>query len=365
MRFFGPISRRNDGRNDHPGRAGLRRAGWVILLVALVRFDGAERTPGVEAAEFPSPRAATAAASQSARVQGAPMKVILDTDIGTDIDDAWALAFVISHAGFQPIGVTISDANTPARARIACKILHQTRRADIPVAVGRETPTPGNRIDHQFSWAEDFSTVRPVAQPAADFIVDQVKRAPGEVTLIAVGPLQNVADALRKEPGLGRWVRRVVLMSGCVYGRAGNPTPIPEWNVVASTADAQLVYAAGLPLTIVPLDSTTRVLLQDADRDRVRAYRSPLTTALEALYRLWLVRPTSRMTLHDQLAVAEAARPGAFFGKMEKLTLRVDDAGYTRIDAERGKPVTVCLEPKRDAFMEYYVGELLEQRLGM
>jgi inosine-uridine nucleoside N-ribohydrolase len=287
------------------------------------------------------------------------MKVILDTDPGTDIDDAWALAFVIQHAGFEPLGVTITDADTPARARVACKLLNQAGRGNLPVAVGRQTPTPPGRTDYQFSWAEDFTAVRPVPTSAADFIVEQVKRYPGQVTLIAVGPLQNVADALRKEPRLGEYCKRVVLMSGCIYGTAAEPAkPRPEWNVVASTADAQLVYGAGLPLTIVPLDATTRVQLQEAERDRVRRPRSPLTTALEALYRLWLSGPNARMTLHDQLAVAEAASPGTFFGKQENLRLRVDDQGYTRIDPERGKAVTVCLEPKRDAFMEYYIGEL-------
>jgi purine nucleosidase len=287
------------------------------------------------------------------------MKIILDTDPGTDIDDAWALAFVIQHDGFEPLGVTITDADTPARARIACKLLHQTGRGKLPVAVGRQTPTPAGRIDHQFSWAEDFTAVRPVPISAADFIVEQVKRYPGQVTLIAVGPLQNLADALRKEPRLGEYCKRVVLMSGCIYGTATESSkPKPEWNVVASTADAQLVYAAGLPLTIVPLDATTRVLLQETERDRVRRHRSPLTTALEALYRLWLSGPSARMTLHDQLAVAEAASPGTFFAKKENLRLRVDDQGYTRIDPQQGKPVTVCFEPKRDAFMEFYIGQL-------
>jgi inosine-uridine nucleoside N-ribohydrolase len=148
-------------------------------------------------------------------------------------------------------------------------------------------------------------------------------------------------------------------MSGCIYGTATEPSkPMPEWNVVASTADAQLVYSAGLPLTIVPLDATTHVQLEESERDRVRNHGSPLTNAPEALYRLWLSSPSSRITLHDQLAVAEAARPGMLFGKKQELRLRVDGKGYTRIDLERGKPVTVCFEPKRDAFMEYYIGQL-------
>jgi hypothetical protein len=71
------------------------------------------------------------------------------------------------------------------------------------------------------------------------------------------------------------------------------------------------------------------------------------------------------MTLHDQLAVADAASPHGFFDKIETLSLWVDEKGFTRIDSRRGKPVAVCLEPKRDAFMQFYVGELTAQRLGM
>jgi inosine-uridine nucleoside N-ribohydrolase len=289
-------------------------------------------------------------------------KIILDTDIGDDIDDAWALAFVISHQSFVPLGVTIAHGNSPARAKIACKMLHITKRDDIPVFVGRKT---NDKVFQQYSWAEDFSLTKPARKPASEFIVETVRRYPGEVTLLAIGPLENIADALRKEPKLRTYVKRVVLMSGCVYGAAFSPgKPVREWNVYQSTADAQLVYSAGLPLTIVPLDSTTRVQLSDQERKRIADYDSPLTYALESLYRLWLSGPTQRMTLHDQLAVAETAAPGRFFGKTETLPLVVDDEGYTRIDRTRGKPVTVCLEPNRDAFMQYYLGELTSQQLG-
>jgi len=317
----------------------LLAVGWVVLFVGMP--IGNDASPPAEPEK---------------------MKVILDTDIGGDIDDAWALAFVISHNNFEPLGITICDGNTPARAKIACKLLHLTGRRDIPVAVGRKTH---NKIDHQFSWAEDFEAYQPIAKTAADFLVETIKRHPGEVTLIAVGPLQNVADALRQEPNLGKYVKRVVLMSGCIYGTADKTSPVPEWNVVSSTADAQLVYGAGLPLTIVPLDSTTHVQLKDEERERVRQYASALTYSLECLYRLWLSSPHSRMTLHDQLAVAETANPKAFFGRQETLPLLVDEQGYTRIDRARGKPVVVCLEPKRQEFMEYYISHLVGQRLGM
>jgi inosine-uridine nucleoside N-ribohydrolase len=287
-------------------------------------------------------------------------KIILDTDIGDDIDDAWALAFVVSYQGFAPLGVTITHGNTPARAKIACKLLQVAKRQDIPVFVGRKT---NDKVFQQYSWAEDFTAKRPAKKPAADFIVETVKRYPGEVTILAVGPLQNLADALRKEPNLGKYVKRVVLMSGCVYGTSYSPgKPLREWNVYQSTADAQLVYGAGLPLTIVPLDATTQVQLSDEERKRVATHDAPLTYALECLYRLWLSSPTQRMTLHDQLAVVEAATSGTFFGKQETLPLVVDEQGFTRIDRQRGKAVTVCLEPKRDAFMKYYLDQLTNSR---
>src|SRR3954469_17930587 len=89
--------------------------------------------------------------------QNTKERVILDTDIGTDIDDAWALGFVAQHKSFDVLGVTITDANTPARAKVACKLLQAAGRTDIPVAVGRITPYPKDRIDYQFFWAEDFT----------------------------------------------------------------------------------------------------------------------------------------------------------------------------------------------------------------
>ena len=80
--------------------------------------------------------------------------------------------------------------------------------------------------------------------------------------------------------------------------------------------------------------------------------------ALEALLRLWSNLPTSRMTLHDQLALAEAQQPGRFFGRCEPMPLRVDAEGYTRVDKAAGRPVTVCLEPKRNEFMSHFLGQL-------
>src|ERR1044071_8272143 len=84
--------------------------------------------------------------------QDGKIKLILDTDIGDDIDDAWALAFVVSYQGFAPLGVTITHGNTPQRAKIACKLLHVAKRDDIPVFVGRKT---NDKVFQKYAWAED------------------------------------------------------------------------------------------------------------------------------------------------------------------------------------------------------------------
>ena len=178
------------------------------------------------------------------------------------------------------------------------------------------------------------------------------------MTLVAVGPLQNIGDLLRVHPDVKRLVKRVVLMSGSIGNNRWGPGPVAEWNVKLAIADAQVVYDAGLPLTIVPLDATSYVQLTDAERAALVARKTPMARAVEALYRLWIDEPSSRMTLHDQLALADAQEPGRFFGRCETMPLRVDDQGFTRVDRAAGKPVSVCLEPKRDLFMQHFLAQV-------
>jgi purine nucleosidase len=295
----------------------------------------------------------------SAEAQTPRMKVVFDTDIGTDIDDAWALGYVVKSPVFEVLGVTVSDADTPARAKIACKVLHRLGLTNVPVAVGRRTPAvPPDRVDYQFTWAEDFEAYRPIDKPAVEFLADTIRRNPGQVTIVAVGPLQNIGDLVRRHPDVVRLVKRVVLMSGSIGPNAWSATAVAEWNVKLAIEEARAVYAANWPLTIVPLDSTTYVRLEERERVELRKAHTPLVDALEALLRLWADAPDSRMTLHDQLAVVEAQAPGEYFGRCTPMPLRVDEAGFTRVDPAGGRPVAVCLEPKRDAFMKHFLAQI-------
>jgi inosine-uridine nucleoside N-ribohydrolase len=293
-----------------------------------------------------------------AAAQQPKMKVVLDTDIGTDIDDAWALGYAVKSPSFDLLGVTISDGDTAQRAKLACKLLHRLGRTSVPVAVGRKTAAvPPDRVDYQFAWAEDFRDYAPVATPAVDFLADVIRRNPGEITLIAVGPLQNIGDLVRKHPDVVPLVKRVVLMSGSIAANYYGPTAVAEWNVKLAIPEAQAVYGAAWPVTIVPLDSTSYVRLEDRERDGLRKAGTPLAVMLETLLRLWTDGPDSRMTLHDQLALAEAQHPGRFFGNPTVMSLKVDANGYTRVDPT-GRPITVCLEPKRNEFMQHFLAQV-------
>ncbi len=177
---------------------------------------------------------AVAPAGQRARTP-----VVLDTDIGTDIDDAWALGYVLKSPSLELLGVTIGDGDTASRARLACKLLQRLGRTDVPVAVGRPTPAvPANRVDYQFAWAEDFRDYAPVATPAVEFLADLVRRHPNQITLVAVGPLHNVGDLVRLRPDVVPLVKRVVLMSGSIGANAFSAAAVPEWNVKLAIPEA-------------------------------------------------------------------------------------------------------------------------------
>lgn len=283
------------------------------------------------------------------------IKLILDTDIGADIDDAFALAYIGSHPQVDLLGVTISHGNTRRRAGIACKFLHRMGRAEVPVAVGRST---SDVIDYQSVWSEDFILKQPVEMSAVEFIRQQAEKYPQQIVFLGIGPPVNLADFLRAYPQVKRPFKRVVLMSGNLNHTAHLPFAIAEWNVKAALEEARRIYRAGLPLTIVPLDATTYVRMKPAERSLLRGRSDPTSMALECLYRLWQEDPHRTMTMHDPLAAVEAVAPGEFFLRYEDLPLVVDAAGKTVVDQTNGQKVRVRLQARRDEFMEHLMSHI-------
>ncbi len=285
-----------------------------------------------------------------------PRRIILDTDLGTDIDDAYALAFILASPDLELVGVTIANGRTEQRARLALKMLYEAGREDIPVAVGR--PTDSGGTVNQAPWAEDFDAVQPIDQPAAEFIAEQVKAHPDELCLLPIGPLTNVADALALDPDLGHKLQEMVLMAGCVGWPAGaTPEIKPEYNIVCDIPAAQATLRSGARMTMVPLDATYRVKLEEDRRANLSAAGTPLTDALAEMLSLW---PSTTPVLHDPLAVGVAIDPTCC--GMANLCVVCDEEGYTR--PVEGEPnVQVAVTPNVGRFLHLFMERLLGQEL--
>ncbi len=160
---------------------------------------------------------------------GTPQKIIIDTDIGDDVDDAFALALAVKSPEFQVLGVTTGFGDTEARARIAERFLGEVGRSDIPVLAGKPTATKNPMSQRRYGENSHF--VKIPRGDAAEFLLDQIRKYPGEITLIAIGPLMNLGAAIDKDPATFRKLKRVVLMGGSVrrgYGDMGYTAPVPR-----------------------------------------------------------------------------------------------------------------------------------------
>jgi inosine-uridine nucleoside N-ribohydrolase len=284
-------------------------------------------------------------------------RIIFDTDIGSDIDDAYALALILASPELELVGVTIANNDTAARAKLALKMLHVTGRDDVPVAVGRATATGGSV--NQAPWAEEFTATQPITQTAAEFIVEQVNATSGEITLIPVGPFTNIGDALALDPDLPGKLDSILLMGGCVgWPEGACPQIKPEYNIVTDIPASQAMLSCGAPIMMVPLDSTYRVKLEEDNRQRLRGAGTPLTEGLAAMLGFW---PSKTPTMHDPLAVGMAI--DATLCGVADLRVVCDDEGYTRC-VEGEANMRVAVRPQVGRFLSLYMERLLGQKLS-
>ena len=233
----------------------------------------------------------------------ARIPIIFDTDIGDDIDDALALALALQSPELDVRAVTTVIDDTETRTRLAWKELGLYGRRDIPLATGASEPLldpmrPGRA--RQFEVLTDADTVPAAAhRRAADLIVETLLHSPEKLTLVPVGPLTNIALALKLEPRIKSHIERIVLMGGAFNLLRA------EYNIWRDRAAAEIVFRSGVPITAVGLDVTTRCKLQRADIDRLRSAGNPASAFLVRLIELWQDRkPDQFPTLHDPLAVA-------------------------------------------------------------
>ena len=298
-----------------------------------------------------------AVGSQGAE-KGSLQLAILDTDIGDDIDDAYALALLLRSPEVKLLGITTTFGDTELRARLTDRFLISVHRTGIPVAVGRQTSHT-----NVFSQAAYAHQEPDHAHPeAVKFLLDQIKAHPGQITLIAIGPLINVQDAIARDAVTFRKLKRVVMMGGSVYrgydsaGSSDSPADA-EWNIARDPEGATALLASGVPVFMMPLDST-QIHLEEALREKIFAAGSPLTDQLTLLYHQWMSgtgnhSPTP--TLFDPVAAAYAIHPELC--PMKPFRFQIDAKGFTSLI--EGRPnASVCLKSDEDGFLAFLLARL-------
>jgi pyrimidine-specific ribonucleoside hydrolase len=262
----------------------------------------------------PSPQTEPRGGSGPASHRG-PFRVIIDTDPG--VDDALALLLALRSPELKIEALTPVAGNVPLDLTLpnALRMLEIAGRTDIPVAAGARAPLLRRLVTATYAHGENGlggavfpePTTKPVAMPAAEMICEIVRKYPGEVTLIGIGPLTNIATALNADPALAGMVRALVMMGGSLSG--GNVTPAAEFNLYVDPEAARIVFQSGIPITMVGLDVTRKTSLTEEHVQTLEAAQNPVSQAAAKIGRNSVNQHRERgyvagPNMHDSLAVA-------------------------------------------------------------
>jgi inosine-uridine nucleoside N-ribohydrolase len=272
-----------------------------------------------------------------------PRPVILDTDIGDDIDDTWALAYLLRSPELDLRLVVTDYGDTVYRARVAAKLLEVAERTDVPIGVGVRQSEEGGRQDEWIQGYQLSDYPGTVHEDGVQAMIDTILGSEEPVTVIAIGPAPNLPVALQRAPEIAERARFVGMYGSVRVGYGGGDEPEAEWNVRAAPEAVRAILEAPWPVTLTPLD--TCGLLEVAG-DRYAAIRDssdPLARAVIENYRLWLphvewisepegLADRKSTTLFDVVAVQLAFDESLV--EMEELGLRVSDEGMTVEDPD-------------------------------
>jgi purine nucleosidase len=294
--------------------------------------------------------------AQSSTAAPAKTKIIIDTDIGDDLDDAFALGLALNSPEVDIVGITTVWGDTKLRARLVDRLLAQTGRASIPVAEGIHTETKFRLT--QARWAEAGPPAK--AHPAGvDFLLEKIRQNPGEITLVGIGPLTNVGAAIERDPATFKKLKRVVIMGGSIrkhyddLGYTPDRGPEPEYNIYCDVAASQKLFTSGVPLYVMPLDST-QLKLDETKRALLFRQSTPLTDALTLLYHQW---GQQTPTLFDAMAVAYVIEPKLC--PTQPLHIVVDAKGTTLADTSSPPNANACLASDSDDFFRFLLPRLM------
>ncbi|MGW6197752.1 nucleoside hydrolase [Kribbella sp. NPDC055110] len=266
--------------------------------------------------------------------------IILDTDIGSDVDDAMALAQILGSPDLELLEVHTVYGDTRLRAQLARRYAALAGR-DLVVVPGAVEPLSGRKVwwaGHEGTLHDDLSRETISADSAPERLVARLREQPGELDVAAIGPLTNLAAALALEPEVARWIRHLWVMGGS-FGDDKS-----EHNFKSDDVAAQTVLNAGIPTTITGLEITQQVTIEASRLERIRA-AGPLGAALGADIEQWWAYWSETWNVpHDPVAVLALSRPELFeFSEVGRVAITVggDGAGRSTFTADPGGSVRI------------------------
>lgn len=287
-------------------------------------------------------------------------KIIFDCDLGDDIDDAFALAMILASDDVDVLGICMDWGNTEDRAQLACRMLYETGREDIPVYIGRKTSeinTP------QHAWGIGFDKLKPEKKSAVDFIVETLNKYPGEVNLITVGPVPNMMDVVKKDKYALSKAKHIYAMFGSFYmGYDSGPRINAEWNVVADVEASKMYISNVNNITFAGTDVTTFVKWDEEKRLKLMMRNTPLTDGITSLTALWQnATPWDTPTLYDCVAIGMLLWPDLF--ETRPAFVKVIDGGFTIIDESKEPNSHVGLKINTDEFLKRLMDLYMNQNM--
>ena len=270
-----------------------------------------------------------------------PRKIVIDTDPG--VDDAMAIFYALKSPELEVLGLTTVFGNAHADQGTinALRLLEIAGRSDIPVAGGAPHPltgpfdAPADFVHGKDGQGNTFlppPTTQPLNIHAAQFLVDTVMSDPGNVTIVALGPLTNVALALMLRPDLASHIREIVLMGGAAFV-PGNVSPAAEANIHNDPEAADIVFGAGCPVTMVGLDVTLQIVMTAADLDRFGTFPDPMSQHVARIVPFYLdfyhqISGRNAIVVHDSTTITWLLHPDLFTTRSR--AVRVETQGMSR-----------------------------------
>jgi inosine-uridine nucleoside N-ribohydrolase len=305
-----------------------------------------------------------AAGARAAGPQTGAIPVIFDTDIGGDIDDTWALTLLLKSPHLDVKLVTTSNGQAEYRAKIIAKLLTVAGRTDIPVGVGE-----GGRdgVGGQQPWVKDYKLSDypgKLYQDGAGAVIDVINRSPRPVTVISVGPLQTMAEVLKRDPRIATKASFAGMFGSVRKGYDGKSKIDAECNVVSNPPAAQKVLSAPWQhICITPVDTCGLVNLSGQRFQTLKLSDNPSVKAMLENYRIWANKKSiddlqASSTLFDPVAVYLANPGNKPLIQFETLPIIVTNDGFTRIDPKGKKMLVATSWNDLDGFRDLLVKTL-------